>query len=107
MPKQVYISSYDTTLSHCCGVYEVGEFSHKPSDTWNSRKKIEEVEEQGTGMFVATFTKDPVCQDAYAALCKDHTLMYESPYTPNNSDSATAIGAEEGISLCVFKFGKE
>ena len=107
MTNQVYIADYTHTLDRCCGVHEVGEFSYKSSDKWNSRKKIEDVEESGTGMFVCTFTKEDVCQDAYTALCKKHTLMYESPYLSNGSDSATSIGRDGGISLCVFKFGKE
>lgn len=107
MLEKVYVDA-DTYLYHCCGVAEIGGFSTY-KNTWLTEQEADITKQSrpGTGMFVSTFTKDRVNQMALRRLKRKHTLLYQSPYEKNMGPDASTHGREGGISLCVFKFGKE
>ena len=107
MTRKIYCGEWSSTIPHCCGITEIGEFSFSPSDRWNSRIPVEDFESSGTGLFIASMIKTPQCDAAFEVLCAKHTLLYQSEYEPNQGESATPIGRDDGVSLCVFKFGKE
>lgn len=89
------------TFVHCCGVAEVGGFNYYKFNendyvgNWYQPKPCE-VESPGTGMFVSTFVNDDVCKEAYEYLCKNHTLLYQSPKFRNRGHNQ--------VFLCVFKY---
>jgi len=107
MLEKVYVDP-DYTLSHCCGVAEIGGF-RTYKNTWLTDQEADVTKQPrpGTGMFVSTFTKGRINQMALRRLKSKHTLLYQSPYEKNMGPDASELGRGEGISLCVFKFGKE
>ena len=105
MAEKVYVDP-GYTLTHCCGVGEIGSF-HTVQWYQDDDCKLENQPRPGTGMFVSTFTKDRVNQLALRKLKRKHTLLYQSPYEKNMGPDASGLGREGGVSLCVFKFGKE
>lgn len=84
------------TLPHCCGVDDVGEFraAYVQEEYWEVGQ---ELERSGTGLFTATFINNDVNKQHYEQMCKEHTLLYQSPLR-NNRNSGRRLF------LCVFSY---
>ncbi len=98
------------SLNYCCGVGEVGDFSLlEVPDCWGHKTALKDLKaDNGTGMFVATFTPAKESnKKAMELLQKKHTLLFKSEKYINQSTYADKEGKEDGVILCVFKFGKE
>lgn len=101
-------SPYETSLSHCCGVFELGNFrANDQLSSWETKEhypKIEKIESRGCGIFVSTFL--PSQQKAMDECEKHHTLLFKTGPHKNEGDDASTEGRNKGVYLCVFKFGK-
>jgi hypothetical protein len=105
--KAYYDLKYPTTLDHCCGIPQVGEFTRdKDVCSWREPDfvKIKDLRSFGCGIFVSTFL--PSQAKAMSDCEKYHTLLFKTGPHKNMGPDATYEGREEGVYLCVFKFGK-
>lgn len=94
------------TLSHCCGVPEIGNFVDK-KPYWNPEEysDIKKFKSFGCGIFVSTFL--PSQEKAMLECEEHHTLLFKTGPHKNKGPEATEEGKTEGVYLCVFKFGKD
>lgn len=97
------------SLNNCCGIQEIGEF-YKDNGVpyWRSNyntPKIKDISDPGgCGIFVSTFL--PSQQKAMDECEKYHTLLFKTGPHLNLGPDASEEGKEEGVYLCVFKYGK-
>lgn len=94
------------SLSHCCGIPEVGAFTENvPS--WVGKGEYTEIskfKKFGCGIFVSTFLPS---QEKAMLECEEyHTLLFKTGPHKNKGPDASTEGRNEGVYLCVFKFGK-
>jgi hypothetical protein len=114
--KQVYIEDpgyqyNEASMNHCCGVHEVGGFYFwSPADCWRSKEdcfRLEDLKPSGTGLFIVTITRAPECVAALRVLRRMHTVVAKTKYYKNTYTHADEFGKNSGVSVYVFKFGKE
>lgn len=85
---------YQDSLPYCCGVDDVGGFEPTYS-SW--RNHPQELQRSGTGLFTATFLNNEANKAKFEEMCKEHTLLYQSPVKRNRNSS-------NRLFLCVFQF---
>jgi hypothetical protein len=103
-----YDSENPSTLEHCCGVPEIGGFVYNDDKLYYATDgdcpKVKDFEPYGCGIFVSTFL--PSQEKAMKECEKYHTLLFKTGPHLNTGPDASTEGKEEGVYLCVFKFGK-
>ena len=95
-------------FAHCCGIYEVGDFTltkvEKPNRNASPWEHLDyedfdedeyKVAYDGTGIFVSTFVDAESCRVAYEKLCAQHRLLYQTKPRVNR-------GTRNEVFLCVF-----
>lgn len=102
-------SPYDTTISQCCGVREIGSFlTNDGVASWQNEyeyPKIKDIESFGCDIFISTFL--PSQSNAMRECEKYHTLLFKTGPHKNKGPDASLEGKTLGVYLCVFKYGKE
>ena len=95
------------SLTHCCGIPEIGGFTEERS-SWRSPTDYTEIskfKKFGCGIFLSTFL--PSQEKAMVECEEHHTLLFKTGPHKNKGPDASTEGKEKGVYLCVFKFGKE
>ncbi len=114
-------TDYLVRLGGCCGIGVMSDFQDKgdflkAGYTKNGLKTAgihdivgwaAESTIPDCGIFVATFTPMKKSNKiAMEILEKEHTLLFKSEKYINHTLSANKEGKEDGVILCVFKYGK-
>lgn len=100
---------YDTSLSNCCGISEIGGYrTNDAIASWENPRDYPEIKDfktRGCGVFISTLL--PSQWRVYRELLKYHTLVSRCGPYKNKGPDASYEGKTKGVYLCVFKFGKE
>lgn len=95
-------------LNTCCGVGEIGYFSHG-NNHWGSTGDIQQLkveeDDAGTGFIVSTFVaRDPVSRQAFEIMKGKYKLLYRTKARTNNGPDAGTYknGKSHQVYVAIF-----